>query len=82
MKVASQKLLREFIDSHPKSKTLVRNWFDIIESRDFYSYEDLKDVFKSVPMAGPHYAFGLGKKYWVIAELAPAVTLRLKFSKS
>ncbi len=60
MRVISNKTLKEFSAIHPQADIALQAWRQIIESREFGSFSDLKQVFNSVDRVGDFYIFNIG----------------------
>ncbi|MBP9217016.1 MAG: type II toxin-antitoxin system HigB family toxin [Agitococcus sp.] len=70
MRVISNKTLKEFSAIHPQADIALQAWRQIIESREFGSFSDLKQVFNSVDRVGDFYIFNIGgNKYRLIAAI-------------
>ena len=70
MRVISNKTLKEFSAIHPQADIALQAWRQIIESREFGSFSDLKQVFNSVDRVGDFYVFNIGgNKYRLIAAI-------------
>ncbi len=70
MRVISNKALKDFAELHTQADTLLQAWRQLIESRDFGSFADLKQVFNSVDRVGDFYVFNIGgNKYRLIAAI-------------
>ena len=66
----SNKALKDFAELHTQADTLLQAWRQLIESRDFGSFADLKQVFNSVDRVGDFYVFNIGgNKYRLIAAI-------------
>ena len=70
MRVISNKTLKEFSAIHPQADIALQAWRQIIESREFGSFSDLKQVFNSVDRVDDFYIFNIGgNKYRLIAAI-------------
>ena len=70
MRVISNKALKDFAELHTQADALLQAWRQLIESRSFGSFADLKQVFNSVDRVGDFYVFNIGgNKYRLIAAI-------------
>lgn len=70
MRVISNKALKDFADLHTQADIALQAWRQLIESRDFGSFADLKLVFNSVDRVNDFYVFNIGgNKYRLIAAI-------------
>ncbi|HMU87064.1 MAG TPA: type II toxin-antitoxin system HigB family toxin [Agitococcus sp.] len=70
MRVISNKALKDFAEVHTQADSLFQAWRQLIESRYFGSFSDLKQVFNSVDRVGDFYVFNIGgNKYRLIAAI-------------
>jgi mRNA interferase HigB len=70
VRVISNKTLKEFSAIHPQADIALQAWRQIIESRDFGGFSDLKQVFNSVDRVGDFYVFNIGgNKYRLIVAI-------------
>jgi len=70
MHVISRKMLRQFIRSHPESKTPLNAWFRIMSGHNFTSFNALRQVFPSADMVGNLVVFNIdGNKYRLVAAI-------------
>ncbi|MFO1373730.1 MAG: type II toxin-antitoxin system HigB family toxin [Agitococcus sp.] len=70
MRVISNKALKDFAEVHTQADSLFQAWRQLIESRYFGGFSDLKQVFKSVDRVGDFYVFNIGgNKYRLIAAI-------------
>ena len=70
MRVISNKALKDFAAVHTQADNLLQAWRQLIESRSFGSFADLKQVFNSVDRVGEFYVFNIGgNKYRLIAAI-------------
>ena len=74
MRVISNKALKDFAEVHTQADNLLQSWRQLIESRSFGSFADLKQVFNSVDRVGDFYVFNIGgNKYRLVATIAYSV---------
>ena len=72
----SRKILIEFSQRHPDSRTALEVWFHILESNQFSGFDALRKIFPSADKVGELYVFNIGgNKYRLIAAIAFAPQL-------
>jgi mRNA interferase HigB len=70
MHVISRKILIEFSQRHPDSRTVLEVWFRILETNQFSGFDALRKVFPSADKVGELYVFNIGgNKYRLIAAI-------------
>lgn len=70
MRVISNKALKDFSVIHPQAEIALQAWRQLIESREFGGFFDLKKAFNSVDRVGDFYVFNIGgNKYRLIAAI-------------
>lgn len=69
MHVISHKKLKEFYDIHPRVKTALEQWYDIVESANWTCFADIKKDFNNVDGIGnQRYVFNIkGNHYRIVA---------------
>lgn len=70
MRVISNKALKDFAEVYTQADSLLQAWRQLMESRSFGGFADLKQVFNSVDRVGDFYVFNIGgNKYRLIAAI-------------
>ena len=70
MHVISRKVLREFWEKHPDSKSSLSRWFKAMTKHDFRSFNELRAAFPTADQVGELVVFNIGgNKYRVIASI-------------
>jgi mRNA interferase HigB len=70
VRVISNKALKDFSVVHPQADIALQAWRQLIESREFGGFFDLKKAFNSVDRVGDFYVFNIGaNKYRLIAAI-------------
>ena len=70
MHIISRKIVREFIQHHPDSKTALDSWFHLVRANQFHSFNDLRQVFPPADKVGDLIVFNIGgNKYRLIAAI-------------
>jgi mRNA interferase HigB len=68
--VISKKRILEFTKIHPNSKTSLENWFKIVDSTDFKSFDEIRNVFPYADKVGKFTVFNIrGNNYRLIAAI-------------
>jgi len=67
--IVSKAILREFADQHPRSKSAVFNWYEVVAKADWKNFSEMKNSFNSVDTVGnDRYVFDLkGNHFRLIA---------------
>jgi mRNA interferase HigB len=70
MHVIAKSALIEFWLVHPTAKGPLEAWHQLMESRDFVDFSDIRSVFGSADSVHPHIVFNIGgNKYRLIATV-------------
>ena len=71
MHVISHKKLKEFYDIHPRVKTALEQWYDIVESANWTCFADIKKDFNNVDGIGnQRYVFNIkGNHYRLVVVI-------------
>jgi len=68
--IISKKRILELIKIHPNSKTSLENWFKIINSTDFRSFDEIRNVFPYADKVEKFTVFNIsGNNYRLIAAI-------------
>ncbi len=70
MHVISRKVLIEFSQRYPDSRTALEAWFHILETNQFGGFDALRKIFPSADKVGELYVFNIGgNKYRLITAI-------------
>jgi mRNA interferase HigB len=70
MHVISIKPLRDFWANHQEARTVLTDWFRLIESQEFANFTAVKRTFNTVDYVAPFTVFDVGgNKYRVITDI-------------
>jgi mRNA interferase HigB len=76
MRVITNKRLVMFGARHPDAAQALQVWRRLIESKDYGSFSDLRQVFGSVDHVGDKYVFDIrGNRYRLIVSISFALQL-------
>ena len=66
-----EQTLKQYIESHPKSKVALQEWTSIVRKSKWNSFADVKATFNSVDNVGnQHYVFNVkGNTYRIVAVI-------------
>lgn len=60
MRIFTEKMLKEFIESYPESKTALQEWVSIVKVSKWNCFADIKNTFNSVDSVGnQRYVFDI-----------------------
>ena len=78
MHVISHKKLKEFYDIHPRVKTALEQWYDIVESANWTCFADIKKDFNNVDGIGnQRYVFNIKGNHYRIVVVVQFVIQRV-----
>lgn len=70
MHIISRKVLRQFWEQYPDSKSALERWFKIVQRTNFHNFAELRDVFPSADKIGDWIVFNIaGNKYRLITAI-------------
>jgi len=70
MHVISKKVLREFWNKYPDSKSPLSHWYRIMKTSDFQNFTNLRATFPSADKVGDLIVFNVGgNKYRLITSI-------------
>ena len=70
MHIISRKELRQFWQKYPDSETPLIRWFQLMNSANFHTFEELRSVFPSADLVGDLIVFNIGgNKYRLITSI-------------
>ena len=70
MRIISNVALTAFGAVHPQAAIPLQAWRKIVESREFFSFADIKMTFNAADKVGPFYVFDIGgNKYRIVASI-------------
>ncbi|GAB4450740.1 MAG: type II toxin-antitoxin system HigB family toxin [Anaerolineales bacterium] len=70
MHIICRKALIQFWERHPDSKTALARWFKVVETTEFHSFAELRNVFPSADKVEDWVVFNIGgNKYRLIASV-------------
>lgn len=77
MRIFTEQVLKEYIDSHPDVKTALQEWVSIVKKSDWTCFADIKKSFNSVDNVGnQHYVFNVKGNHY---RLVVVVKFTIKF---
>lgn len=77
MRIFTEQVLKEYIDSHPDVKTALQEWVSIVKKSDWTCFADIKKSFNSVDNVGnQHYVFNIKGNHY---RLVVVVKFTIKF---
>jgi mRNA interferase HigB len=70
MRIITKKRLEDFIKEHPDAKTSLKFWYDIVATNNFYSVQEVIQVFNTADYVGnERLVFNIARnKYRLIAK--------------
>ncbi len=70
MHIISRKAIRSFWDKYPDSKTALDRWYKLMNSNEFTTFAELREVLPSADQVGSLVVFNIGgNKYRLIASI-------------
>ena len=70
MHIITRKRLNEFAEKHPDTKSGLQHWYELMKTKDFTSFADLRSVFPSADHVGKLTVFNIGgNKYRLIVAI-------------
>jgi mRNA interferase HigB len=70
MRIISFRKIREFYEEHPKSKTVLKDWYKTVKNADWHDFADVRQTFNSADVYKKCTIFDIGgNKYRVIAKV-------------
>ena len=71
MHIISYKKIREFCQKHPQALSPLGNWYRIVKSENFRSFDDVRRLFPSADRVGNFLIFNIGgNNYRLIAYIS------------
>lgn len=70
MRIITKKRLEDFIETYPDSRASLKFWYDVIKSSNFYSAQEVIQVFNAADYVGnDRIVFNISRnKYRVVAK--------------
>ena len=60
MHIITRKRLNKYAEKHPDAKSSLQHWYELMKSKDFTSFADLRSVFPSADQVGKLTVFNIG----------------------
>ncbi len=70
MHIITRKRLNDFTNKHPDAKSALQHWYKQVKGKDFNSFSELRETFRSADQAGNLTVFNIGgNKFRLIAAI-------------
>ncbi len=70
MRIISKKKLREFWEEHPKAKSALETWYQVVRHAEWDNFHDVRQTFNTADQVGHLTVFDIGgNKFRLIAAI-------------